>query len=109
MPEAPKSVAHDWFTQPTVEMIGRTDDHAKWRRQHPSEVNANDETVDAACAQESAVLLPYVNARWFINKLLPTKQQQDELRADAAKVITSVLKGFQVSNFCSPQQQQQNL
>ncbi|KAI6243076.1 Phosphate-regulating neutral endopeptidase [Aphelenchoides fujianensis] len=97
LPSAYKSIAHDWLRDDYAQ-LGRKKTNDRWKRvprRHPDEVGADDSAVEYVCAEESANFLWYINARWFVDDLLPTDDQRDKLRSSVALVTAKVLEGFQ--------------
>lgn len=58
---------------------------------------ASDDEIDIACARQNAEYLWYINARFFVEELLPTEQKRKELKEHVASLMASTLDGFQVS------------
>ncbi|KAI6234145.1 Phosphate-regulating neutral endopeptidase [Aphelenchoides fujianensis] len=97
LPSAYKSIAHDWLRDDYAQ-LGRKKTNDRWKRvprRHPDEVGADDAAVEYVCAEESANFLWYINARWFVDDLLPTDDQRNKLRDSVALVTAKVLEGFQ--------------
>jgi hypothetical protein len=99
MPQNQQSTADKWMRED--QRLGRKRKEkgiSHWRtpRAHPSEVADNDLAIDVNCAGENAVGLWYINARFFLMEMLPTQDQRDDLKKHVAKLVSSVLEGFQV-------------
>jgi hypothetical protein len=97
MRENVQSIADRWMLEDR-HILGRQG-LEKWRklpRRHPSEAAGNDQLVDIICASENAANLWYINARFFVEELLPSKKQRADIKREVAKLISNVLAGFQV-------------
>ncbi|KAI6174693.1 Phosphate-regulating neutral endopeptidase [Aphelenchoides bicaudatus] len=95
LPEVKKSLT-DKMIRNDNKQLGRKG-RDRWRklpREHFSELT-DDEKIDITCAQENAEYLWYINARFFVEELLPTEQQRTELKSNVATLVASVLEGFQ--------------
>ncbi|CAJ0937533.1 unnamed protein product, partial [Mesorhabditis belari] len=62
----------------------------KFRRQHWTD----DQMLDINCAQETVFMLPYANARAFVDAVLPTQSDRDSLRYNVRQLAESILVGF---------------
>jgi hypothetical protein len=67
-------------------------------RRHYSDLK-DDDAAEVACAEENAMYLWYINARFFVEEMLPTDQNRKDLKEHVATLMASTLEGFQVSTF----------